>query len=107
MDAANAMENTSEGMHQLELVPLGDDAWRLCDRTVDASDATSVIAYVERRGLVYEVVWVSISRGVERFRTMGDVLERATGILANTPVSGATRPIPIAHFAPGGSALAV
>ena len=50
---------------------------------------------------------MSISRGVERFRTMGDVLERATGILANRPVSGATRPIPIAHFAPGGSALAV
>lgn len=89
-----------ETVHQLELVPLGDEAWRLCDGNVEASDATSVVAYIERRTSGYEVVWVSVHRGVERYATIGDVLERAAKVLADVPASGATRPIPIPHFAP-------
>jgi len=94
-------------VHRLELVPLGDEAWRLCDGNEEASDATSVVAYVERRPSGYEVVWVSLRQGVERFATLGDVLERAAQVLAEVPVSGATRPIPIPHFAPSPPALAV
>lgn len=94
-------------VHQLELVPLGNDAWRLCDGNVEATDATSVVAYVERRGVGYEVVWVSACRGVERHATLGDVLERAAEVLADIPPSGATRPIEIPHFAPVPPAIAV
>ncbi|WP_460815958.1 hypothetical protein [Microbacterium petrolearium] len=93
-------------VHQLDLVPLGEDAWRLCDRSVDSCDATSVVAYVERRDDGYEVVWVSTHRGVERFTTMGDALERAAEVLSAVTPPGATRPIPIPHFAPRPAALA-
>lgn len=96
-----------ETVHQLELVPLGDEAWRLCDGNVEASDATSVVAYIERRAGGYEVVWVSVHRGIERFATLGDVLERAANVLASMPISGATRPIAIPHFAPVPPAIAV
>lgn len=94
--------------HQLELVPLGEGAWRVCDRSVAASDAGSVIAYVERRPtddpseLSYEAVWVHCTRGTTRHTSMQSVLTMAADLLAAAASAGPAKPKPIAHFPPGG-----
>jgi hypothetical protein len=62
-------------VHQLVLVPLMRDAWRLCDRTVASSDADNLIAYVELvDDEAYEVVWVVAGAGVETFTRLEDIL---------------------------------
>jgi hypothetical protein len=94
--------------HQLELVPLIEGAWRVCDRSVAASDAASVIAYVEKistddRGeLSYEAVWVQYTRGTTRHTSMQSVLRMAADLLAGAASTGPAKPKPIAHFPPGG-----
>lgn len=94
--------------HQLELVPLCEGAWRICDRSVADSDAASVIAYVEqvatddRSELSYEVVWVQCTRGTTRHTSMQSVLLMAADLLAATASGGPAKPKPIAHFPPGG-----
>lgn len=91
---------------QLELVPLGEGAWRVCDRSVAACDAASVIAYVERVATddgepSFEAVWVQGARGMTRHSSIQSVLLMAADLLAAC-VSRAERPKPIAHFPPGG-----
>ena len=57
---------STDEVHQLVLVPLMRDAWRLCDRTVASSDADSLVVYVELvDDEAYEVVWVLGGPGVE------------------------------------------
>jgi hypothetical protein len=97
-----------DNYHQLELVPLGEGAWRVCDRSVASSDAASVIAYVEQipmddfHELMYEVVWVHGTRGTTRHTSIQSVLLMAADLVAATSSSGAAKPKPIAHFPPGG-----
>jgi hypothetical protein len=94
--------------HQLELVPLGEGAWRVCDRSVATSDAASVIAYVEhqptddRSELSYEAVWVQFTRGTTRHTSIESVLLMAADLVAASGSTGPSKPKPIAHFPPGG-----
>src|SRR5690606_13466261 len=55
--------------HRLELVALGADGWRLCDRSVPVDDATHVIAYVEQVERGFEVVWLNCLHGTSTFAT--------------------------------------
>ena len=87
-------------VHQLELVPLGEGAWRLCDRSVEEDDPASVIAYVEQAEEFLEVVWLHGRFGWARFTQLGEVLEAAAGELAPPHADRARRPIEIPHFAP-------
>lgn len=87
-------------VHQLELIPLGEGAWRLCDRNVEEDDPASVIAYVEQTDDAIEVVWLQGHFGWTRFAQLGEVLEAAAAELAPTPSIRARRPIEIPHFAP-------
>jgi hypothetical protein len=70
-------------LHQLVLVPLLPDAWRLCDRTFENSRADDLVAYVE---LVddddYEVIWVGSGPGVQTFGGLEDVLRAAFELLS-------------------------
>lgn len=86
--------------HQLMLDPIDDDAWRLCDHSFAASDADSVVAYIERRddGL-YEVTWVAHGVGTAVYATMGDLLRDAADLLDAARPRG-TKPIPIPHRPP-------
>jgi hypothetical protein len=53
-----------DDIHQLILTPLGDRAWRLCDRGVPGGDVASLVAYVELLDSgAYEAVWVSVGLG--------------------------------------------
>ncbi|WP_345751322.1 hypothetical protein [Microbacterium rhizophilus] len=99
-------------IHQLELVPLGEGAWRICDSNVASSDAASVIAYVERMPadesseLSYEVVWVQYTRGTTRHTSIQSVLTMAADLVAASASTGRAKPKPIAHFPPGGRPVA-
>ncbi|MEL5992234.1 hypothetical protein ACOKGD_12460 [Microbacterium phosphatis] len=92
--------------HQLAVVPLSEGAWRICDSTVAASDAASVIAYVEqlttddRSELCFEAVWVHGTRGITRHTSIQSVLLMATDLLSGLASAGPAKPKPIAHFPP-------
>ena len=89
-----------DAVHQLELVPLGEGAWRLCDRDVDDDDPASVVAYVEETTRGFEVVWLQGRSGWTRFERLGDVLTAAAIDLSPAPAPRSRRPIDIPHFAP-------
>jgi hypothetical protein len=70
-------------LHQLVLVPLLPDAWRLCDRTFANSRADDLVAYVELVGDDdYEVIWVGAGSGVQTFDTLEDILRAAFELLS-------------------------
>ena len=85
-------------VHQLELLPLGEGAWRLCDRSLDDDDPASVVAYVEAGAEGFDVVWLQSRGGRAVFRTLGDVLLAA--IDESAPVSAGHRPYAIPHLPP-------
>lgn len=87
-------------VHHLELVPLGDRAWRLCDHAASGAEEGTIIAYVEKlsRG-AYETVWVFHGPRIDVFRSLEDVLVTAARRLS-TVVSTDCKPVPIPHRAP-------
>jgi hypothetical protein len=90
-------------VHHLELVPMGDGAWRLCDRPRiprgDDGDGT-LVAYIERlAGGEYEAVWVWRGPAVETFPSLEAVLVAGTRRLSST-VGSESKPVPIPHRAP-------
>jgi hypothetical protein len=85
-------------VHQLELVPLGEGAWRLCDRNLDEDDPASVVAYVEAGTEGFDVVWLQRFGGRSRFSTLGDVLLAA--IDGSSSISAGHRPYRIPHLPP-------
>ena len=87
-------------LHQLELLPLGDGAWRLSDHSVEGDDPASLVAYIEETTVGVEVVWLRGRGGTARFDELSDVLRAAATELSLGAGSRATRPIEIPHFAP-------
>jgi hypothetical protein len=69
-------------IHEMELFPLSDHAWRLCDRTVPHDDAASVIAYLERTEQGIEVVWLRPGAEGDRFEALKDAIAAARLVLA-------------------------
>lgn len=89
-------------VHHLELVPLGDHAWRLCDHAPAhrGDEDGTLIAYVEQLPTgVYETVWVFRGPRVDTFATLQDVLVAATRRLSPM-VATDSKPVPIPHRAP-------
>lgn len=90
-----------DDIHQLVLTPLGDRAWRLCDRGVATSEAASVVAYVELLDSgAYEAVWVSVGLGSARFSSLEGVFRAAVELLGQSRSLGAFKPAPIPHRPP-------
>ena len=77
-------------IHEMELFPLGDHAWRLCDRTVPHDDAASVIAYLERTEEGIEVVWLRPGVDGDRFIALEDAIAAARLVLAEPDVAHAS-----------------
>ncbi|MBD3942336.1 hypothetical protein IF188_11565 [Microbacterium sp. NEAU-LLC] len=91
----------SDDIHRLELTPLADRSWRLCDSSVAGTDATSVVAYVELHDDgVYEVVWVSVGIGSARFLTLESLFRAALRLLEQSVSFGPFKPSPIPHRPP-------
>lgn len=63
--------------HQLTLEPIADGSWRLCDRNIDAHDADSLVAYIERRGGRYEVTWTHDDLPNASYDSLGELLADA------------------------------
>jgi hypothetical protein len=90
-----------DDVHQLVLSPLGPGRWRLCDRAVSGSDPASLVAYIERRGASsYEVVWVALPVGVQRFSQLDLVFEAAVALLHEKSAATRGKPVPIPHLPP-------
>jgi hypothetical protein len=87
-------------LYQLELLALGDGAWRLFDHSVEGDDPASIVAYIEQTTVGIEVVWLRGRGGTARFDDLSDVLRAAAMELSLGAGSRATRPIEIPHFAP-------
>lgn len=87
-------------VHHLELVPLGERAWRLFDHAAAGDEEGTLIAYVEKlSGGSYETVWVFNGPRVDLFRSLEDVLVGAVRRMS-TVVSTDSKPVPIPHRAP-------
>jgi len=96
-----------EHPHQLELQPLTTDAWRLFDRVAAVGDATSVVAYVERRrDGRFEATWVSCGFGVAVYTSLESLMDDAASRLAasdrpaDSELGRTTKPVPIPHRPP-------
>ena len=87
-------------VHRLELVPLGEQSWRLCDRPAADETDEALIAYVELTAdHRYEAVWVYGGPRVETYASIDDMLVTAARRLASF-VSTDSKPVPIPHRAP-------
>jgi len=84
----------------LELIPIDDDAWRLCDRRAGANDAEFVVAYIERVDAGFEAIWMRGLRRRSRHDTLAECVARGEKLLRAEESSRSSRPIPIAHFPP-------
>lgn len=91
---------TRDAEDPLDVHPIDADAWRLCDRRAPATDASYVVAYVERIDGWFEVVWMQGAQRRCRMATLEECAAAAARHLAERDSSGAGRPIPIAHFPP-------
>lgn len=67
--------------HQLELVPLEGDGWRLCDTSAPVDDPAHLIAYIERLEEGVDVVWLYGAFGHDHYDSVQDALEVASGLL--------------------------
>ncbi|KIC59115.1 hypothetical protein RM52_04360 [Microbacterium hominis] len=94
------MTQTAHVGGHLELLPIDEDAWRLCDRRVSARDAEFVVAYIERTDDGFETVWMRGGARRARLSSLEECVERGERILCEQERSTASRPIPIAHFPP-------
>jgi hypothetical protein len=69
-------------IHEMELIPLSDKAWRLSDVTVPPDDAANVIAYLERTERGVEVLWLRPGIEGDRFAALEDAVAAARLVLA-------------------------
>lgn len=85
-----------------EIVPLGRNAWRICDGARAQSDGSRLVAYVDRNEIgTLDVLWLrSPCPTRSRYRDLDEVLADLNAAInaAGTPRS--TRPIQIPHFPP-------
>lgn len=88
------------GGHRLRLSDLAEGCWRLCDTSIPSDHAAHVVAYVERSGSGFDVVWLQGPPGHAWVPTMDDALAAAAAILRENDTHGPTRPVSIPHFAP-------
>ncbi len=56
------MSNSTDS--SLEVIALSDHEWRVCDGRIDASDATRLLAYVEKQGDRVELMRMTPTPGV-------------------------------------------
>lgn len=83
----------------LELIPIDDRSWRLCDTRWSPSDAPHVVAYIEHVDDVYDVVWMRGTRRRSRASCLEECIRAGREQLAQEVTPG-TRPVGIPHFPP-------
>lgn len=82
-------------------MPVGDDAWKLCDLDVAQNDPRHVLAYVEAADAGVDVVWVSHGpRHGEHCASLDEVRHRAEVSMQAESGPRSAPPITIPAFAP-------
>lgn len=75
----------------LEVIAVGDEAWRVCDGRVDPADATRVLGFVERRHNHFELLRIGATPAVcEHFDCLDaalDDLSRRLSAVAAAPAA--------------------
>jgi hypothetical protein len=68
----------------VEVVPLCDGEWRLCDRRIPADDSRRLLSYVSRDGDGFEVLWLP-TLTVQRVASLEAAIEAARRACAEPP----------------------
>ena len=79
------MTTSLQGGSTVDLVPLGETTWRVCDTTFDEGDARRVIGYVQELDDGFEMMWMRPRPGVcYRYPTLDDAVRAVTLRLGST-----------------------
>ena len=87
MTLTTASFNTTTTHRFLEVTPLGDDDWRMCDARLHPSDARRLLAYVQRDCDRVEVLWMRGKRDLEEFATIDAAFDAVMRVLSRSAVS--------------------
>lgn len=91
----------SSTVHNLELDPLGEGAWRLCDRAFAEADPHGVVAYIQvRSDGWHDVTWVGYGVGRRVSASMNDILAEASRLVVAADRPPSRKPNPIPHRPP-------
>ena len=87
-----------------EVIPITRTAWRICDSALTETDASRLVAYVDRNdGGTYDVLWLrSPCPTRSRYRDLDELLADLDAADAAGTASRAVRPRRIPHFPPRG-----
>lgn len=85
-----------------EILPLAGGAWRICDGALTDSDASRLVAYVDRHETgTLDVLWLrSPCPSRSRYRNMDELLADLDAAVLLATSSRSTRPKDIPHFRP-------
>lgn len=85
-----------------EVFQIARSAWRICDSALTETDASRLVAYVNRNdGGTYDVLWLrSPCPTRSRYRDLGEILAHLDAADAAGRASRADRPTRISHFPP-------
>jgi hypothetical protein len=73
---------------RLELIPLGDSGYRVCDASVPDEDASHVVAFIEKHPQDVEVVWL---RGATTAPGQFESVDRALDAIDDVMTTGEVR----------------
>lgn len=85
-----------------EVIPIARTAWRICDSALTETDASRLVAYVDRNETgTYDVLWLrSPCPTRSRYRSLAELLADLDAADAAGVTSRATRPTEIPHLPP-------
>lgn len=88
-----------------EIIPISRSAWRICDGSLTETDASRLIAYVDRNETgSFDVLWLrSPCPTRSRYQDLDELLadlDAANAAESSGEQSRATRPVHIPHFPP-------
>jgi hypothetical protein len=76
------------GHGRLEMVPVGDSGYRVCDASVPDEDASHVVAFIEKHPQDVEVVWL---RGAPTAPGQFDSIDTALDAIDDVMTTGEVR----------------
>lgn len=85
-----------------EVIPIARTAWRICDGALTETDASRLVAYVDKNETgTYDVLWLrSPCPTRSRYRSLDELLADLDAADAGRTSSRADRPRQIPHFPP-------
>jgi hypothetical protein len=97
-----AMPDRPRSTAAWEVLPLGANAWRICDSAREPMDPSRLVAYMDRSDTgSLDVLWLrSPCPTRSRYRDLDELLADLDAAAAEGRVSRSVRPQQISHFPP-------